>query len=199
MIVKICGMTSSEMAQVVSQSGADWIGFVFAPSRRQISPEDAKDIVRRLPANLKKVGVFVNERVERMIEIADHVGLDMIQLHGDETPDVARQLPFKTIKAFSIDDERISLANEFPSDYILLDSPAEKYRGGTGKTFDWTSIHHLNIDPNKLVLAGGLTPDNVAQAIATVRPAGVDVSSGVETNQQKDPEKIKRFLRQAKG
>lgn len=195
--VKICGIQTTEHAITAIQAGADLIGFVFAPSNRQITPNEAAEIATQLPSSIKKVGVFVNEEVDIIIKTAKQVGLDFIQLHGDETPDMIKQLPYKIIKAFPIDKaEKIHL---YSCDYFLIDSPAEKYRGGSGKTFDWTLINDLEIDQRKLILAGGLNAENVKEAITLVQPAIVDTSSGVETNGVKDHIKIKNFIAKAKG
>lgn len=198
MLVKICGITTEAAAQQALKSGADCIGFVFAPSKRQISPEDAARISATLPPTLKKVGVFVNESKENMIEIAEQVGLDVIQLHGDESADLAKQLPYEVIKAFQMKKESIHLIGSYPCDYYLLDSPIGAYRGGNGTAFDWNLVTDTELDPRKVILAGGLTPENVGQAIVTAKPAGVDVSSGVETDGKKDLAKIKKFIMETK-
>ena len=198
MLVKICGIQTREAAEVVVQEGADFIGFVFAESKRKISPEQATEIASGLPNQVKKVGVFVNEQPKRMIEIAKQVGLDYLQLHGDEPAEVARKLPFRVIKAFAADSSNLENIQDYPCDYYLIDSPAGKYRGGSGKTFNWELIEELKLDRSKLILAGGLTVENVQQAIKVVHPIGVDVSSGVETNGEKDVLKIKQFIKNAK-
>lgn len=199
MLVKICGIRTIEAADVAVQAGADFLGFVFAPSKRQITPTEAVKIAKTIPSSIQKVGVFVNESVENICEIAELVGLDVIQLHGDESPAILEQLSYKTIKAFPIDQINPATIKTFPCDYYLIDSPAGKYQGGSGKTFDWNLATDLAIDPNKVILAGGLTPENVKNAIKEVKPAGVDVSSGVETNSVKDHNKIKQFIANAKG
>jgi len=198
MLVKICGLQTKEAAEIAVDNGADLIGFVFAKSKRKIRPEEAVKIAESIPDHVKKVGVFVNEPIDNMIEIAELVGLDYIQLHGDETPDIARKLPYKVIKAFAMEPETISTISDYPCDFYLLDSPKGKYRGGNGKTFDWQLIHQLTIDSSKILLAGGLSSENVREAITLVNPAGVDVSSGVETDSIKDQKKIKQFIKQAK-
>src|SRR5699024_8226454 len=111
--------------------------------------------------------------------IAKHVGLDMIQLHGDEPASFAKEIPYPVIKAFSIDEINIDTVSKYPCDYYLIDSPPTKFRGGSGKTFQWNRVNDLNIDKNKLIVAGGLSIDNIEEAIKTATPAGVDVSSGV--------------------
>lgn len=199
MLVKICGIQTIEAANVAARSGADFIGFVFAPSKRQITPKIAAEVSLGLPASIQKVGVFVNETVENMKKIATQVGLDIIQLHGDEPAEIAIQLPYTIIKAFSIDSVDQSKINSFPADYYLIDSPAQKHRGGTGETFDWQRLKELDIDLQKVILAGGLDSNNVTAAIKEVKPVGIDVSSGVETNGQKDHQKINQFILHAKG
>ena len=198
MFIKICGITSIETAKVVESAGADFIGFVFAPSKRRISPEKAKRISRELSPRVKKVGVFVNESVENIISIADEVGIDYIQLHGDEDELFAKQIPFPIIKAFSIEQTDVTTIERYPAEFILLDSPGKKYRGGTGETFNWERINELELDKQKIMLAGGLNVHNVQRAIQLVAPRGIDVSSGVETNGIKDHVKIKQFIKRAR-
>lgn len=195
MFVKICGITTSEAAEAAAAAGADFIGFVFAASRRKITPERAKMIAKSLSSPVKTVGVFVNETVEQMVNIAEYVGLDYLQLHGDEGEAVSKQLPRPVIKAFSVKDKSIKNIMNYPCDYYLIDSPG----GGTGKSFDWKLLDKFNLDASKLILAGGLNPENVQEAIRVVKPAGVDVSSGVETNGAKDIKKIKQFIHAAKN
>ena len=198
MYVKICGITSIEMANVVEENGANFIGFVFAPSKRQVSTEKAAEIANTLGKTINKVGVFVNETKENICHIAEQVGLDYIQLHGDETAAFATSLPYPVIKAFSSEKVTNELINHYPADYILIDSPPQEFRGGSGVTFDWSTLNQFDIDRSKLILAGGLTIDNVAQARAQVQPYAVDVSSGVETNGIKDAKKIEQFITLAK-
>ena len=181
------------------EAGADMIGFVFANSRRKVSPEQAAHIGKELPAQVKKVGVFVNEPIESLLDIVETAGLDYIQLHGDETPDYVKAINKPVIKAFSVasEDDLKQLA-DYQCEYYLLDSPAEAYRGVNGIAFDWSLASSEAIPREKLFLAGGLYSGNVQQAIGEVSPVGVDVSSGVETERQKDPIKIKQFITAAK-
>ena len=199
MLVKICGIKTIEAANVAVQAGADFIGFVFAPSKRKITPEEAVRIAKTLSKSVQTVGVFVNESVENIKQIAELVDLDVIQLHGDEPPEMIDELPYQTIKAFSIDQVDAQTIHSYSADYYLIDSPIGEHRGGTGKTFNWKRATDLGIDLNKVILAGGLSPSNVQIAIRQVSPVGIDVSSGVETNGKKDHEKIKQFIRNAKG
>ncbi|SDC00268.1 phosphoribosylanthranilate isomerase [Terribacillus halophilus] len=195
MIVKICGIQSVEAGKEAVEAGADMIGFVFADSRRRVSPELAASISRELPAKVKTVGVFVNEPIESLRDIAETAGLDYIQLHGDETPAYVKSISKPVIKAFSIASEGdLKQLEAYSCDYYLLDSPAEAYRGGNGTTFDWSLASSNSVPREKLFLAGGLHAGNVQRAIQEVRPGGVDVSSGVETDRQKDPVKIQQFI-----
>lgn len=198
MHVKICGITTQEAADAVVQSEADFIGFVFTPSKRQITPAKAQTIAASIPSFVKKVGVFVNTSIENVEKIAEQAGLDFIQLHGDETPEYAKQLNYPVIKAFSVKPENIAAITNYPCSYYLLDSPIGPGRGGNGTTFDWELLQKIDVDPDKILLAGGLKSENIREAIQSAKPAGVDVSSGVETNGQKDVEKIKQFIKHAK-
>ncbi|WP_010651858.1 phosphoribosylanthranilate isomerase [Oceanobacillus massiliensis] len=198
MLVKICGITSLESATTAADAGADFIGFVFANSKRKISPEKAASIAHSLPASVQKIGVFVNETAAYMNETAKTVGLDMIQLHGEEPAETAEQLTYPIIKAFPANIDTLQEINQYPCDYFLLDTPRASSRGGSGVPFDWSILENLRLDQSKFILAGGLTPENIGIAIHTVKPAAVDVSSGVETNGKKDPLKIRQFITRAK-
>ncbi|MFC2947508.1 phosphoribosylanthranilate isomerase [Virgibacillus sediminis] len=198
MKVKICGIKTVAAAHSAVQAGADFIGFVFAPSKRRITPEDAALIAHSLPSQVKTVGVFVNESTENILQIASQVGLDYIQLHGDEPEQKAAELPYKVIKAFPFKEEEINRITGYSCDYYLIDSPKGNNRGGNGTTFNWALTEKLPVSRKKTILAGGLTPENIQQAIKMVNPAAVDVSSGVETNGEKDPTKIRKFIKNAK-
>lgn len=186
-------------AEAAVQAGADFIGFVFAPSKRYLTTEQATEIASIVPSSVKKVGVFVNETVETITSIAEKVGLDYIQLHGDESTEFAEQLPYPIIKAFPATQESFTKIKDYSCDYYLIDSPFGSNRGGNGTSFDWTVLKELNLDSKKLILAGGLTPENVQQAVCLTEPIGVDVSSGIETDGKKDLSKIKNFISKAKG
>jgi phosphoribosylanthranilate isomerase len=195
MKVKICGITDEKTALEACKLGADAIGFVFAPSKRQLSIEKAIEISERLPKDVLTVGVFVNETKERIEEIAAITKLDMIQLHGQETKQFCQSIHLPVIKAFSITSmEDIQQIKNFQVSFFLLDSA----QAGSGQTFNWQMLKDNHIQTEKLMLAGGLTPENVKQAIEIVKPAWVDVSSGVETNGLKDVTKIKAFINKAK-
>jgi phosphoribosylanthranilate isomerase len=194
--VKICGVRTPEEARAVAEAGADAVGFVFWPqSRRYVVPEEAARIAQVLPPFVVRVGVFVNEPPEWVEEVAARVGLDAVQLHGDEPPEACARIRRRVIKAIRVrDGDSLRTAAGYPVSALLLDAYVPGTYGGTGRTFDWSlveSIRHLGLP---LILSGGLTPENVAEAIRRVRPYGVDASSGVETHGRKDPEKIRAFV-----
>lgn len=200
MKVKICGIMDIETGVAAARYGADAIGFVFADSKRKIREDKAKEIVAHLPKEVFKVGVFVNESMAEMERIASFVGLTHLQLHGDEPAASSETLSKPVIKAISFQgNDHLARFNSFPSEYILLDGPKGKYRGGNGLAFDWSEVNTALINQKKLILAGGLTTDNVAEAIKMIRPYMVDVSSGVETDGVKDLVKIKAFIEKAKS
>lgn len=200
MKVKICGLMDKTSAKKAVLHGADAIGFVFAESKRKISVEKAMEISLELPQNIFKVGVFVNETREEIERISNIVGLTHIQLHGDETAEFSKSLPLPVIKAWSVEEGKSQ--NEmlrFPCEFILLDGPKGKYRGGNGSSFIWSSMDLQDFTEKKIILAGGLTVENVTEGIDIIKPYMVDVSSGVETNGKKDINKIKTFIEKAKG
>ncbi|WP_445490982.1 phosphoribosylanthranilate isomerase [Niallia sp. 03133] len=195
MKAKICGITDKEAALCAVEHGAKAIGFVFAKSKRKISPEDAKEIIAALPKEIWKVGVFVDETKDTIDEIVKISGINVIQLHGDESSEFAAQFTLPVIKAFSIQSEDdLRAVADFSSDYVILDSPREKYHGGNGKIFDWNIVKNYDFHGKKVILAGGLHKDNVEMALDMVNPYMVDVSSGVETDGKKDLQKIQVFL-----
>ncbi len=194
--VKICGIRNLQDAIFAVDYGADAIGFVFAKSIRKVSKEKARTIVRKLPPFVTTVGLFVNETAEDMEATCRFCGLDAIQLHGNEPPDIINKLKdFKIIKAFRIQNEKdISPIRKYKPNAILLDGYSENKMGGTGTTFDWKIVKKIST-PIPIIVAGGLTHLNVSRAIKIVKPYGVDVSSGVETKPgQKDKRLIKKFI-----
>jgi len=201
LLVKICGITDSDTALAAAAAGADALGFVFAPGRRRVAPETARDIIRRLPPEVLTVGVFVDEDPETVRGIAAYCGLGALQFHGRESPDYCRDFQGRAVKAFGVtrssagDLERAAAA--YPVWALLLDTAAGGRPGGTGRVFDWRLVESLKFS-RPVILAGGLNPENVQAAIAAVRPYGVDVSTGVETGGVKDPEKIRRFIKLAR-
>lgn len=195
MKVKICGITDIESALYAVQHGADALGFVFAKSKRRITPAKAREIIAQLPEHILKVGVFVNETKEEIEKIAAAARLTAIQLHGDEPPQFCQGFDLPVIKALSIgSQEDLKLIDQYDCDYLLLDSPVGKYRGGNGVSFDWSLLQEEKLQGKRIILAGGLTADNVSEAIAIAKPHMVDVSSGVETDGRKDLYKIRDFL-----
>lgn len=198
MFVKICGITTEEDALLAVAMGADAVGFVFAPSVRQIQPTRVREIVRRLPPEVLTVGVFKDETPNRVVETVNGVGLRAAQLHGRERPDdgryVAQRVPV-LIKAFSSGDPMLDSANDYGATAILVDSPTP----GSGQVFDWSALDGAGRGA-RLILAGGLDPDNVAAAVSAVRPWGVDVSSGVESSPgHKDPVRVRSFVNAARA
>jgi phosphoribosylanthranilate isomerase len=200
MKVKICGITDVETGVAAAHYGADAIGFVFAESKRKVTTLQAKEIIAHLPKEVYKVGVFVNETRDEIEKICATVGLTHIQLHGDESALFSESLSLPVIKAISFQgNESLEAIGNFPSDFILLDSPRGKYRGGNGTVFNWNDVNPHLIKKQKVILAGGLDTDNVEEAIKIIRPYMVDVSSGVETEGEKDLKKIKTFIEIAKS
>ena len=202
MFVKICGITTEKDALLAIALGADALGFVFASgSPRMVTVDEATDIVKHVPYDeVLTLGVFRDERPERVVEIVNRVGLKGAQLHGREsTAEVVyvRQRVPLVVQGFAAGDPAISMASEGPADIVLLDAP----NPGSGRVFDWCQVSGA-LDGVRLLLAGGLTPDNVAEAIRRVRPWGVDVSTGVETapgSGRKDPRKLRRFIQAARA
>ncbi len=222
--VKICGTTSQKDAEAAVSAGADALGFIFTSSRRRITPEAAQGIIATLPRTIDKVGVFSNDPAEFIEHIARTIGLNAIQLHGDESPEFARQL-FRSPDGHSVDRAKFRIfkaitvmpgvegvlrkfSREFSVDGILLDSavfrvasleqPAEQIRGGTGIPFDWRRAADFVpglARKTRVILAGGLTPENVAEAVGILKPWGVDVCTGVEACPgQKDEQKLRDFV-----
>ena len=201
--IKICATTCIEDALASIEAGADALGFVFAPSKRRVTPEQAQGIAAQLPGNIGRVGVFQDDSVERVSEIVQRVGLTAVQLHGEETADFIADLTSRWPREHRIEVIKTVMVNEhFPErfaaacqdgvgiDSILFDSGA-----GSGRTFDWDAVRPLLGDHKRLIVAGGLNPQNVGDAIKKFKPWGVDVVSGVEREPgRKDPEKLKAFV-----
>jgi len=193
LFVKICGVTSEADALLAVSLGASAVGFIFAPSPRQVSVHLAGDIAKRLPEHVLTVGVFRNEAPQRVVEAVRLAGLGAAQLHGQETAEetqwVRARVP-TVIKAFRAGERAIARFEEFGADYLLVDGD----NPGSGQVFDWRLAEGV-ADPHRLIVSGGLTPDNVAQAVASLRPAGVDVSTGVESAPgRKDPLLVRAFI-----
>lgn len=209
--IKICGIREPEHALVVAEAGADFIGLIFyPPSRRYVGRDDAKQVIAALKERFplatrpRIVGVFVNEKSETMLETATICGLELLQLSGDETWAAAQDLALPAIKALRVmpgtcvDDVVDELARALPEHQArgglcLIESRVEGRYGGTGQRVDW-ALARVAARRYPFLLSGGLDPENVAQAVREVRPWGVDVSSGVETDGRKDPDKIRAFI-----
>ena len=199
--VKICGITSTVDAHVAIGAGADALGFMFyPPSPRNLTLAQASSIIRDLPPFIAKVGVFVNPTEDEVRQVISHAGIDTLQFHGDEPPDFCRRFGLKVIKGFRIKDESsLPSLTEYSTETWLLDAFVDGKLGGTGARFNWTFAAQAVARGGRVILAGGLTPENAAEAVVQVQPYGVDVSSGVESAPgKKDPEKVRLFVRNAK-
>jgi phosphoribosylanthranilate isomerase len=189
--VKICGICDVDAARAAVESGADMIGFHFCDSPRRITPEEAKAIVGDLIVRPTIVGVFIDQAPEEVRQIAEFVGLDMLQLHGSEQPGYEAGRP--VMKVLKVHDDQIPDASPWP-DPIMLDSWSADQRGGTGRSWDWELARAL-ITERKVFIAGGLEPGNVGKVVSAFKPYGVDVSSGVESVVRvKDPDKVRAFV-----
>ena len=200
--IKICGLTRTEDIEKVNEFLPDYIGFVFAKSRRQVSAEQAKELKNKLRPAIKAVGVFVNEKPENIAEIANQGIIDLIQIHGDEDAAYCAQLRKLTqapiIKVVRVEREDDFAGIEaFDCDYYLFDTLSSKEYGGTGQAFDHSLLHNKEIK-KPFFVAGGLNQDNVAAVIEAIKPFGVDTSGGVETDGSKDVNKIKEFIKQGR-
>ena len=197
LLVKICGITTEADALLAVGLGADAVGFVLAPSPRQVSATTAGDIVKRLPRDVLTVGVFRNEAPARVVEIANRAGLGAVQLHGHETAEETRWVASRvgcTFRAFSAGDPAIGRFAEFGANYLLVDGESP----GSGSVFDWRLAEGV-VDVGRMFVSGGLHPGNVGEAIRHLRPRGVDVSSGVESSPgRKDPQKLRAFIANAR-
>ncbi|WP_247952358.1 phosphoribosylanthranilate isomerase [Streptococcus oralis] len=189
--VKICGLLTKEAVKTAVSAGADYIGFVFAPSKRQVTLEEATELAKLIPADVQKVGVFVSPSRAQLLEAIDKVGLDLVQVHGQVADGLFEDLPCASIQAVQVDGDG-NVPNS-QADYLLFDAPV----AGSGQTFDWGQLDTSGL-AQPFFIAGGLKEDNVARAIQHFTPYAVDVSSGVETDGQKDQEKIRRFIERVK-
>ena len=195
--IKICGITRPEDAQCAAEAGADAVGMIFyASSPRAVDVRRARDIVQDLPPFITRVGVFVNETAYTVANIADTCGLDVLQLHGEETPEYCNGFAQKVVKVFRIQDTvDLEIMRSYTVDAWHLDTQDTKLYGGTGRSFDWRlAAEAQSVGP--IILAGGLTPDNLREALEQAQPYAVDISSGVESEPGiKDHEKIRRIIR----
>jgi phosphoribosylanthranilate isomerase len=199
LFVKIDGLTCEEDALVAGSAGADAVGFVFAESSRTMAPDSVRDIVNGLPEGLLTVGVFVDESPERVVEIMKLCTLGAAQLHGSESAEDTRWIRSQVgtvFKAFSVGSPELAQAADYGAEAVIVDSPVG---GGSGQAYDWSLASDVPPDV-RVILAGGLTPENVADAVRAVRPWGVDVSSGVESEPgRKDHAKLHAFVTAAKS
>ena len=200
--IKICGITNLEDAWLAAELGADALGFIFAETPRRITPAKAKTIIHSLPPLVKTVGVFVNEDPSRIKKIKSECGLDLIQLHGDESPEMCRDLMPYSIKAFRIQNEtsikNIKRYQGFVR-AILLDTYQKGKAGGTGRTFDWSLGLKAKEAGIPIILSGGLGPENIQEAIRSVDPYAVDINSGIEKRPgKKDPVLMKQLMEKIK-
>ena len=189
--VKICGLSTKEAVETAVSAGADYIGFVFAPSKRQVTVEQATELAKFIPSHIQKVGVFVSPSRAELLEAVDKVGLDLVQVHGQVVDKLFENLPCASIQAVQVDGN--GHVPNSQADYLLFDAPV----AGSGQTFDWGRLDTTEL-AQPFFIAGGLNEDNVARAIQRFSPFAVDVSSGVETDGQKDHEKIRRFIERVK-
>ena len=193
LLVKICGITSEADALLAVSLGASAVGFVFAPSPRQVSAQLAGDIAKRLPEHVLTVGVFRDEAPQRVVEAVRLAGLGAAQLHGHETAQETKWVRARVptvIKAFRAGESAVARFEDFGADFLLVDGD----NPGSGQVFDWRLAEGV-ANPDRLIVSGGLRPDNVAQVVAHLRPAGVDVSTGVESALgRKDPLLMRDFI-----
>lgn len=190
--VKICGLSTKEAVKTAVSAGADYIGFVFAPSKRQVTVEQATELAKFIPSHIQKVGVFVSPSRAELLEAVDKVGLNFVQVHGQVVDKLFENLPCASIQAVQVDGD--GHVPNSQADYLLFDAPV----AGSGQTFDWGRLDTTELG-QPFFIAGGLNEDNVARAIQHFSPFAVDVSSGVETDGQKDHEKIRRFIERVKN
>ena len=190
--VKICGLSTVEAVETAVLAGADYIGFVFAESKRQVSLEQAQELAKRVTGKTKIVGVFVSPSLEDLELAIGRVPLDMVQIHGTFDEALIPLISVPVIRAIQLSDQEAQVSSQ--ADYLLFDAPV----AGSGQTFDWGLLKDQKIQQD-FFIAGGLTVDNVRQARETFQPYAVDVSSGVETDGRKDIEKIKAFIEGAKA
>ncbi len=196
--VKICGMMRMQDIDAVNEYKPEYAGFIFAPSRRRLTVELARELCAALSKDILRVGVFVNEKTEVMSHVKQQCGLDILQIYQDNYAD-DMALYGQIWRAIRVKDARgLSLIDETAADAYLLDAYSKTAYGGMGETFDW-ELARTAAERAKIVLAGGLTPNNVREAISTVSPFAVDVSSGVETDGQKDADKMRTFIERARS
>jgi phosphoribosylanthranilate isomerase len=190
--IKICGITTIEEIKIINKFKIDYIGFVFARSKRQVDKEYVKEMINNLRKNIKTVGVFVNEKINIVNEISDYLDLDIVQLHGNETVDYIEKINRKVWKGISLKNYNLlDLLNDYTSvEGILIDANIP----GSGKSFNWKVLENIKFN-NKFILAGGLNVENIEEAIKKLNPDVVDISTGLEKNGKKDEKMIRNFMR----
>ncbi len=198
MKIKLCGIKRKEDIEYINEFRPDYIGFIFAPSARQITPEHAATLNKNLSIGIKSVGIFVNEPVENVVRATEISGTDVIQLHGDEDKEyidnLKKHTDKKILKAVRLQNsDDLYSADRLGADFLLIDSFKASQYGGTGKTADWNVIKHTIIY-TPFFLAGGINTENITEAISCVDPYGIDISGGIETNGLKDREKIRKIM-----
>ncbi len=199
--IKVCGITNKPDALAAVEAGVDALGFMFyAPSKRFVAPETVCEIVKELPPFVSLVGVFVNESADRIKSIKDSCNLDVVQLHGDETPKDCQSIPGQAIKAFRLQSpQTLKTLEQYPTSAWLLDSYSPAARGGTGDAFNWDWVRDAGPFTRPIIIAGGLTPENAAACVRATTPYGLDVSSGVESSPgKKCATKMRAFVAAAK-
>ena len=200
--IKVCGITCPEDARMAVAAGADGLGFIFVEqSPRLVEPDMVRAITEELPPFVDRIGVFLDEEIDVVKEIVHYCHLTLVQLHGSESPEYCRKISSQVIKAFSIrtesDSEELAAYADAASGF-LLDTYHKDMAGGTGKAFDWKLVEQMK-PPGPVILAGGLTPENVGEAIRQVKPFAVDVNSGVEYQPgRKDSDKLKNFAHEVR-
>jgi len=196
--IKICGITRYEDARIAINLGVDALGFIFyQKSPRFISPSDASDIIRQLPPFVSRVGVFVNETPDTILDIVAKTGINTIQLHGNENPNFCNQFFLPVLKAFSVKpDSDLSIIDNYKISGILLDTWNDAMHGGSGKPFNWTIAKNICAAHNNVIIAGGLGPSNIEEALSALNPYGVDINSGVEIMPGvKNPHKMRDVIK----
>lgn len=197
--IKICGLQSAEDIEMVNELMPEYAGFVFCESRRKVSKEKAEELIKSLDSKIKKVGVFLDQELEEVHNIAQDCSLDILQFHGSESQQYCNSFIQEIWKSFLVEDESsLEMLENYSTEGYLLDSFVKRVAGGSGKKFNWEILENKEI-PRTFILAGGLNSENVQEGIRRTKPDIVDVSSGVETNGCKDYQKIKEFIRKVRA
>lgn len=197
--IKICGLQSAEDIEMANELMPEYAGFVFCESRRKVSKEKAEELIKSLDSKIKKVGVFLDQDLEEVHNIAQDCSLDILQFHGSESQQYCNSFIQEIWKSFLVEDESsLEMLENYSTEGYLLDSFVKRVAGGSGKKFNWEILENKEI-PRTFILAGGLNSENVQEGIRRTKPDIVDVSSGVETNGCKDYQKIKEFIRKVRA